>query len=89
MRLLRSDEVSRETTTSGSPGRNSVKAFFACFRSSLRSQRKRMRRAQPALMSTSQIEMATRVFPVPVAWTSRDFRCLSVNLSPTRRTASS
>ena len=57
----------RELTILIGSGRKSLKAFFACFRNSLRSQRKRIRFAQPARIKSSTMAIATLVFPVPVA----------------------
>jgi hypothetical protein len=48
-----------------------------------------MRLAQPARMSTSTSETATRVLPVPVAWTKSALRKPDENRTPTRLTASS
>ena len=48
MRLSRSFDVAAVTKMRGSPGRYSLKTLWACLRSSSRSQRNRMRLAQPA-----------------------------------------
>ncbi len=65
-----------------------MKTLWACLRSSRRSQRKRMRLAHRARSRSSQSETATRVLPVPVAWTIRHLRCLAANRSTTRLIAS-
>ena len=64
-------------------GRSFTKFLCAWFTRLVRSARNSTFFTQPLRMSTSTSDMDTRVFPVPVAITSRALRCMPFRCSHT------